>query len=79
MLRLAAEPKRWISVTAPLSASPAVSPACPSSWRVITRCTTFSTGVTSLGFAASSRRKGMGSDSTHWRTGTWGMTEWPGG
>jgi hypothetical protein len=26
MLRLAADPKRWISVTAPLSASPALTP-----------------------------------------------------
>ena len=29
-----------------------------------------------LGCAASSRRSGMGGESTHWRTGTWGMT-WP--
>ena len=36
------------------------------------RCTTCSTGVTSLGCAASSSRSGMGSDSTHWRTGTCG-------
>ena len=37
-------------------------------------CTTCSTGVTSLGCAASSRRSGIGSASTHWRTGTCGMT-----
>ena len=74
MLRLAADPKRWISVTAPLSASSALSPAWPSRWRVITRCTTCSTGVTSSGCAASSNRSGIGSESTHWRTGTWGMT-----
>ena len=36
------------------------------------RCTTCSTGVTSFGCAPSSRRSGMGSDSTHWRTGTCG-------
>ena len=29
---------------------------------------------TSKGFAASSRRSGMGIDGTHWRTGTRGMT-----
>jgi hypothetical protein len=74
MFKLAADPKRWISVTAPLSASSALAPACPSRWRVMTRCTTCSTGVTSLGRAASSRRSGMGNASTHWRTGTWGMT-----
>ena len=42
------------------------------------RCTTCNTGVTSLGCAASSKRSGIGSrdwqTSTHWRTGTWGMT-----
>ena len=38
------------------------------------RCTTCNTGVTSTGCAANSRRSGMGSDSTHWRTGTRGMT-----
>ncbi|MDA8255794.1 MAG: hypothetical protein M0Z99_09195 [Betaproteobacteria bacterium] len=37
-----------------------------------TRCTTCSTGVTSSGCAASSTRSGIGSDSTHWRTGTCG-------
>ncbi len=37
MLRLAADPKRWISVTAPLSASSGLNPAWPSRWRVITR------------------------------------------
>ena len=74
MFKLAAEPKRWISVTAPLSASPALRPACLSRWRVITLCTTCSTGVSSLGCAASSRRRGIGSDRTHWRIGTWGMT-----
>ena len=36
------------------------------------RCTTCSTGVASLGCAASSRRSGIGSDSTHWRPGTCG-------
>ena len=36
------------------------------------RCTTCSTGVTSLGCAANSRRSGIGSDSTHWRTGARG-------
>ncbi len=74
MLRLAADPKRWISVTAPLWPSSALSPAAPSRWRVSTRCTTCSTGVTSSGCAASSTRSGIGSDSTHCRTGTWGMT-----
>ena len=39
---------------------------------VITRCITCSTGVTSLGCAASSRRSGIGSDRTHWRIGTCG-------
>ena len=37
-------------------------------------------GVTSLGCAASNRRRGIGSESTHWRIGTWGMTwftGWP--
>ena len=38
------------------------------------RCTTCSSSVISFGCAASSRRSGMGSDSTHWRTGTCGMT-----
>ena len=55
MLRLAADPFRhmlgWISVTAPLSTSAALRPACPSRWRVVTRWTTCSTGVTSLGCA----------------------------
>jgi len=37
MLRLAAEPKRWISVTAPLRPWSAASPAWPSRWRVRTR------------------------------------------
>ena len=49
-----------MSVTAPLSAPSAVSPACPSKWRVSTRCTTCSTSV--------------GNDRTHWRTGTWVIT-----
>ena len=40
--------------------SSALRPDGPSRWRVITRCTTCSTGVTSLGCAASSRRSGMG-------------------
>jgi hypothetical protein len=48
MLRLAAEPERWIRVTAPPSAWSALSPACPSRYRVITWCTTFSTGVNSF-------------------------------
>ena len=74
MLKFAADPKRWISVTAPLSTSSALRPACPSKWRLITRCTTCSTGVTSLGCAASSKRSGMGKDNTHWRTGTCGIT-----
>lgn len=43
---------------------------------LITRCRTGSTGITSLGCAASSWRSGIGGDSTHWCTGTWGMT-WP--
>ena len=74
MFKLAADPKRWISVTAPLLTSAAFSPACWSKTRVSTRCTTCSTGVSSLGCAASSRRSGIGSESTRWRTGTWGMT-----
>ena len=36
-------------------------------------CTTYITGVTSLGCAASSRRSRMGGESAHWRTGTCGM------
>ena len=74
MFRYAADPKRWMSVTAPLSASSVLRPACPSRWRVITRRTTCSTGVTCLGCVASSRRSGMGGASTRWRTGTRGMT-----
>jgi hypothetical protein len=74
MLRLAAEPKRWIGVTAPPWPSSALRPAASSRWRATTRCTTCSTGVTSSGCAASSTRSGIGSDSTHWRTGTCGMT-----
>ena len=70
MLRLAADPNRWISVTAPLSASKALRPVRSSRWRVITRCTTCSSGVTSTGCAASNRRSGIGNDSTHRRTGT---------
>ena len=62
----------WISVTAPLSAASALRPAWSSRKRVVPRYTTCSTGVTSLGCAASSRRRGMGSDRTHWRTGTCG-------
>lgn len=38
------------------------------------RSPTCSTGVTSLGCAASSRRSAMGSDKTHWRTGRCGLT-----
>ncbi len=71
---VAADPKRWISVTAPPWPSSARSPASSSRWRVITRCTTCSTGVTSSGCAASSTRNGIDSDSTHRRTGTCGMT-----
>ena len=74
MLRLPADPKRWISVTAPPCPSSAGSSAASSRWRVITRCTACSTGVTSCGCAASSTRSGIGSDSTHCRTGTCGMT-----
>ena len=47
--------------------------------RETTRSTTCSTGVTSSGCAASSTRSGIGSDSTHYRTGTCGMrwsTRW---
>ena len=50
---------------------------CLVSWRGHFCEATCSTGVTSLGCAASSRRSrrsGMGNDSTHWRTGTCGMT-----
>ena len=61
ILRLAAEPKRWISVTAPLSASSGLSPAWPGRCLVIMRCMTCSTSVTRLGCAASSKRSGMGS------------------
>jgi len=42
------------------SPSSALKPVCSSKWRVITRCTTCSTGVNSTGCAASSRRSGMG-------------------
>ena len=58
MFRLAADPKRWVSVTAPLSALSAFRPACLSRKQVSTRCTTGSTGVSSCGCAASSRRNG---------------------
>ena len=51
--RLAAEPKRWMSVTAPPWPSSALSPARSSRCRVSTRCTTCSTGVTSPGCDAS--------------------------
>jgi hypothetical protein len=36
--------------------------------------TTGSTSVTSLGCAASSKCSGIGRESTHWRTGTCGIT-----
>ena len=39
---------------------------------MIARCTTCSTGLNSLGCAASSKRKGIGKDSARCRTGTWG-------
>ena len=71
----AAEPKRWIGVTAPPWPSSAWSPAASIRWRAITRCTTCTTcgtGVTNPGCAASSTRSEIGSDSTHWRTGTCG-------
>ena len=74
MFKLAAEPKRWISVTAPPWPSSASSPARSSRWRLSTRWTTCSTGVTSSGCAASSKRSAIGRDSTHCRTGTCGMT-----
>lgn len=71
MLSLAADPKHWINVTAPLSTISTSSPPCPSRVRVITQCITCITGVTHLGCAANSRRNGIGSDSdsTHWRAG----------
>lgn len=75
MLRLAADPKHWISVTAQLSASSALRPlrpACRSWWRVVVRWTTCSTCLTSSGCTASNTRNGMGSDSTpvaHWHVG----------
>ena len=74
MFKLASEAKRWISVTAPLSACSTFCPTWPIRWRGMTRCTTCSTGVTRLGCATSSRRSGMGRDGTHGRTGTCGMT-----
>ena len=58
---LAAEPKRWISVTAPPWPSSPLSPTPSSGWPVTTRCTTCNTGVTSSGRAASSMRSGIGS------------------
>jgi hypothetical protein len=57
-----------------IGAAQALSPALSSRRRVTTRCTTCSTGVTSSDCAARGRRRGMGSDSTHCRTGTYGMT-----
>ncbi|TDP73113.1 hypothetical protein DES47_102859 [Roseateles toxinivorans] len=45
-------------------------PYLPGRWRVITRGTSGSTDATSMGCAASSKRSGIGSDSTHWRSGT---------
>jgi hypothetical protein len=59
-LRLAEEPKHWISVTAPLSASTALALACPNRNRVITLCTTCGKGIASLGCAANSNQSGMG-------------------
>jgi hypothetical protein len=55
-IKLAAAPKRWISVTAPLWPSSVLSPARSRRWRVSKRCTTCSTGVISSGGAASSNR-----------------------
>jgi hypothetical protein len=57
LFKLAEEPKRWISVTAPPRPSSRLSPTPSSRWRLTTRCTTCSTGVTSSGCAASSKRR----------------------
>jgi hypothetical protein len=62
MFSLAAEPKRWIKVTAPLSASLDSSPARSIRNRVSTRCTTCRTGVSGVGCAASNSRSGIGSE-----------------
>ena len=52
-VEVGAEPFRhklgWISVTAPLSASSDLRPACPSKWPVITRCITCSFGLRAEG------------------------------
>lgn len=59
MFRLAAEPKRWISVTPPPWPTSALTVGWSSKWRVTTRCTTYSIDLTNSGFAASSTRSGM--------------------
>lgn len=65
-----AEPKRWMNVTTPVSASaPAPAPARSPARRFAAvdsaRITTPSTRVNRSGLAAKSRRSGQGNDSTH--------------
>jgi len=57
MFKLAAEPKRWMSVTLPASAAFRFKPACLSRKRVMTRCTMRSTEVSNSGCAAKRDRK----------------------
>ena len=74
-VEIAADPKRCISVTAPLWASARLSPACLIRNDAITRWEMIrKTGVSNSGCAANSTRSGMGNETTHCRTGTRGMT-----
>ena len=72
-MRLAAEPTRWMRVTAPVWAWECAKPACVIRKVDVARWMICNTGKSRGGGVASRYRSGMGNDTTHWRTGTWGM------
>src|ERR1700694_3210235 len=74
MFRLAAEPKRWMRVTAPVAAALRLMPTCLIRCVAITGWMIGNTGASSSGWTAKRLRSGIGNDSTHCRTGTLGMT-----
>ena len=75
MSKLTADPKRWIKLTAPLSASLDSSPTGSFRTRVSTRCKTCRTGVSNAVCDATNNRSGIDSDgdSTQWRARTFGV------
>jgi len=74
ILRLAAEPKRWMSVTAPVLPFGALESGLWDEKCGNDPVDDLQDGREQLGCVANSKRTGIGNESIHWRTGTRGMT-----